>query len=179
MNSLEAKRNARKIEAYRLRLIQDRWLCTVILTVHLEIEAMLTEFLCKILPEPEKLFRGRNPSFAQKLALCEALRILNARLAAGIRAVNVLRNELAHSLNDVPTIEAQAMFIAAMSGMHPLTVSSGKGTATRELRTFQQIHDHFLRIERDQMEQFVFVSLLLLRAKVVGLLDEFSPQRIE
>lgn len=130
----------------------------------------MTELLCKTLPAPTKLFGGRNVGFAQKLALCEALRSLDAPLAAGIRAVNTLRNQLAHALNDVPTVEAQARFISAMSSMHPLSVSSGKGKATKGLRTFEQIHDHFLEIEGDEREQFVFVSLLLLRAKVSALL---------
>jgi hypothetical protein len=172
MDSLEARQTAHNIEAYRLRVIQERWLCTLILTVHLEIEAMLTEFLCKRLPEPKKLRGSRNLSFSQKLLFCEALRIVDAPLAEGIRAVNLLRNELAHTLNDVPTIEAQARFIVTMSAMHPLSVSSRKSTASRELRTFQQIREHFQKIDRDETEQFVFVSLLLLRAKVAVLLDE-------
>jgi hypothetical protein len=58
-----------------------------------------------------------------------------------------------------------------------VTFSSRKGATSRELRTVQQIHDHFLRIERDQLEQFVFVSLLLLRSKVVGALGGVDQQR--
>lgn len=37
MTSLEARHNAQMLEAYRLRIIQERWLSTLILTVHLEI----------------------------------------------------------------------------------------------------------------------------------------------
>ena len=104
MPSQEARHNAQKLKDYRLRIIQERWLSTVILTVHLEIEAILTEILCKTLPAPTKLFGSRNVGFAQKLALCEAHRSLDIPLAAGIRAVNTLRNQLAHALNDVPTV---------------------------------------------------------------------------
>jgi hypothetical protein len=171
MATREGVRNAKRIEAYRLRLIQDRWLCSVILTVHLEIEAVLAEALRRKLPEPKRLFHARALSFSHNLSFCEALGVLDAQLAAGIRAVNRLRNELAHRLTGVPTVDSLAKFIAAMSVMHPLTYRRRKGK-TKELRTFQQIRNHFLTIDAAEVEHFVFVSLILLKVKVEGLVVE-------
>jgi hypothetical protein len=174
LGSNEAEQNARNIEDYRLRVIHERWLSTLILTIHIEIEAMLVELLRRRLPKPSKLLETKtiNFSFSQKLVLCEAVSIVDVQLAEGIRAVNKLRNELAHQLDDVPTINALARFIAAMSAMHPLQVMPKGDTSVKQLRTLQQVRDHFVKVDRTELEEFVFVSLLLLRAKVRVLLGD-------
>lgn len=173
LDSDEAKENARNIEHLRLSIIRDRWLSTIILTIHIEIEALLVELLRRNLPRPDKLFENRNarPTFAQKLVLCETLGLLGDSVAGGVWALNRLRNELAHRLDDVPTLDALAAFIAAMSAIHPLQVTAPGATSPKQLHTFQQVRSHFLEADRHEVEQFVFVSLLLLRANVVTLLD--------
>jgi hypothetical protein len=106
--------------------------------------------------------------------LCEAVEIVDSQVAESIRAVNRLRNQLAHQLADVPTLDALARFIASMSAMHPLQVISRGTKSPRDLKTYEQVRDHFLTVDRDELAQFVYVSLLLLKAKVSTLLDESS-----
>ena len=45
LDSEEARENARRIEEQRLQLIEERWLSTHVLAVHLEIESMLGAML--------------------------------------------------------------------------------------------------------------------------------------
>jgi hypothetical protein len=170
----EGKQTAKNIEEYRLRLIHERWLSTIILVIHLEIETMLVELLRKKLSKPQKVLENRsvNLSFAYKVSLCEALGIVDSQVAESIRAVNKLRNQLAHQLTDVPTLDALARFIASMSAMHPLHYTSPKTKSPRNLKTYEQVRDHFLTVDHDELERFVFVSLLILRAKVLTLLDQ-------
>ncbi len=103
-DSDEARQNAKNIEDYRLSVIQERWLSTLIQTIHLEIETFLVEILRIGLPHPQKFLESKSlkPSFAQKLVACEAAGLVDDDIAEGVRAVNTLRNELAHKLDDVP-----------------------------------------------------------------------------
>jgi hypothetical protein len=167
-DSDEARQNAKNIDDYRLRVIHERWLSTLILTIHLEIETLLVELLRAGLLHSQKFLGRKNlkPSFAQKLVACEAAGLIDDDIAEGVWAVNRLRNELAHRLDDVPSVDALARFIAAMSAMHPLQFRSSPASPLKTLRTFQQIRAHFLKINRDEVEHFVFISLLLLKAKL-------------
>jgi hypothetical protein len=175
-NLTEGEQTAKNLEEYRLSLIHERWLSTIILVVHLEMEAMLGELLRKKLRKPQKLLENKNVnlSFAHKLLLCEAVDVVDSQVAESIRAVNKLRNQLAHQLADVPTLDALARFITSMSAMHPLQVILRGTKSPRNLKTYEQIRNHFLTVDRDQLEQFVYVSLLLLRAKVSTLLGQSS-----
>jgi hypothetical protein len=175
--TVEGEQNAKNIEEYRLSLIHERWLSTIILAIHLEIEAILVELLRRKLPKSQKVLEHKNInlSFSHKLLLCEAVDIVDSQIAESIRAVNKLRNQLAHQLADVPTLDALARFIVSMSAMHPLQVTSRETKSPRELKTYEQVRDHFLAVDRNELEQFAYVSLLLLRAKVTTLLDE-SPK---
>jgi hypothetical protein len=71
----------------------------------------------------------------------------------------------------VPTINALADFIAAMSAIHPLRVRHKGDKAARELRTLQQVRSHLMKAHRRESDYFIFVSLLLLRASLSLLLD--------
>jgi hypothetical protein len=165
----ESKQNAMNIENYRLSIMHERWLSTLILTIHLEIEALLVQLLREGLPRGKKFLdsKSRKPSFAQKLTVCEAANLIDDNLAEGVWAVNSLRNELAHRLDDAPSVDALARFIAAMSTMHPLQVRSKNATSFQSLRGIEEIRSHFLETDPEEVEHFVFISLLLLRAKLV------------
>ena len=172
--SKEAKQNAINIELQRQSLIEERWLATWILTVHLEIEMILTELLKQKLPKPNKfLDNGHSkPSFAHKLVLCESLSLISEKLSHAIWSLNRLRNELAHQLEDVPSIDNLSKFIEGMSGIHPLMVGRKGAASMKELRTFQQVKSHFLETPREEIEQFAYVSLRLLLANAISLLKE-------
>ena len=91
LDSDEAKQNAQDIENYRLSVMHERWLSTLILTTHIEIEALLVELLRRNLPRPQKLLERKTmrPSFSQKLVTCEALNLVDDDVAEGIWAVNL------------------------------------------------------------------------------------------
>lgn len=165
--------NAKKIELLRKNIVEERWLSTWILTVHMEIEIVLTELLKHNLPKPEKfLNRSHKPSFADKLVLCDSLNLINEKLSHAIWSLNRLRNELAHQFEDVPSVDNLSKFIEDMSGIHPLKVTIKDTKSTKKLRTFQQIKTHFLKAPREEFEQFVFVSLLLLRSNAFCLIKD-------
>jgi hypothetical protein len=105
------------------------------------------------------------------LALCEGLDLIKDDLADGIWALNALRNELARRLDDAPSLDGLSRFVAALSHIHPLRVTENGGGSPKELRTLQQVRSHFSETDRHEIEQFIFVSLLLLRANVICLLD--------
>lgn len=173
-SSKEAQQNAINIENQRLSIIEERWLATCILTIHLEIEMILTELLKRKLPKPDKYLKNAHckTSFSHKLVLCESLLIANEKLASAIWSLNKLRNELAHKLENVPSIDNLSKFIEGMSGIHPLNVTIKNYKSVKKLRTFQQIKSHFTKTPREEIERFVYVSLLLLRANVISLLNE-------
>jgi hypothetical protein len=170
VNSKEARDNAMRIEEYRRRVIKERWLITHILSIHLEIESFMTELLRQILPKPEKLFGkdGQKTTFTQKLTLCEALNVVGQDLAISIRALNKLRNESAHVPGYILTLDDIAKFIASMSKMHPLRVTT-PGARSKNLHNLKQIRNHIEQTDREEIELFVFISLLLLKAKVSSL----------
>jgi len=69
LDSPEALKHAADLEAYRRRIIEERWLSTLILSVYLEVEAMLLVLLGTLgIPESR---RKRNMGFARKLAECQ------------------------------------------------------------------------------------------------------------
>jgi hypothetical protein len=79
LDAEEARENARQLEEQRRQLIEERWLATHVLAIHLEIESMLGTMLRQTLPRPERFLdrAGMEPTFAQKLRLCEALDLLS------------------------------------------------------------------------------------------------------
>ncbi len=72
----EGRKTAGILEAKRRQLIEDRWVSTYVLAVHLEIESMLEIILNQMLPKPDSFLKGSNmgPTFSQKLVLCDAPR---------------------------------------------------------------------------------------------------------
>jgi hypothetical protein len=161
LNSPEAAERAANLEAYRRRIIEERWLSTLILSVHLEIEAMLEA----LLGAPTSR-RVREAGFARKLSECQARVLLEAKLASCLVALNFLRNELAHNLENRPTRDSLFRFIEAMSAMHPLEVLATAGAKPLKLLTFAQIRSHFSDAGAEELEGFIFFSLMLLRASV-------------
>lgn len=164
LNSPEAAERAADLEAYRRRVIEERWLSTLILSVHLEVEAMLEVLLSTARgPEPR---RQRDIGFAKKLSQCQASSLLDVKLAPSLGALNTLRNELAHTLKNRPSSDSIYRFIETMSAMHPLQVSYGAEEAPVRLVRFEDVQRHFSGAGAEDLEHFVFFSLMLLRASV-------------
>jgi hypothetical protein len=164
LGSPEAVERAAELEAYRRSIVEERWLSTLILSVHLEIEALL-EILLSALSTPISR-RLREAGFAKKLSECQARAVLDAKLASCLSSLNALRNELAHSLESRPTRDSIFRFIAVMSAMHPVQVLVTADAEPLKLLTFEQIRDHFTNSGADELEGFVFFSLMLLRSTV-------------
>lgn len=51
-----------------------------------------------------------------------------------------------------------------MSAMHPLGVVAAPGLSAKELKTFESIKAHFTGDAAQELEGFVYASLMLLRA---------------
>ncbi len=169
LNSPEAAAAAGRLNAFRLNLVEERWLSTIILSIHLELEAMLEYILVANAEEPTKSL-GRA-GFAKKLSLCEAAGLVDPPLTATLRATNSLRNELAHRLDNKPTADSIFRFIEAMSVMHPLQAILPEDPTPVKLHTFEQISRHFRGDGLAEMEGAVFTSLMLLRAKMLVFVD--------
>jgi len=104
------------------------------------------------------------------LSFCEALGLIEERVAGAIRALNKLRNSSAHILNYQPDIKDVACFIAAISRIYPLTVKNSSSEDHRSLEDFQQVKEHFESIELSKSLEMLFVSLRLLHVAVIGLI---------
>ncbi|GAA5233491.1 hypothetical protein FOZ76_08640 [Verticiella sediminum] len=169
LNSPEAAAAAERLNAYRRNLIEERWLSTIILSIHLELEAMLEYMLVANAGKPTKSL-GRA-GFAKKLSLCEAAGFVDAPLATTLGAVNRLRNELAHRLDNKPTTDSIFRFIEAMSVMHPLQVVPPEDPVPVKLHMFEQISQYFRGDRLEESEGIVFTSLMLLRAKMLVLVE--------
>lgn len=162
----EARQFALNLDAYRQQIVQERWLSTLILSIHLELEAMLEVLIAKAPSKCKKQSNGRGTTFSAKVTECALRRLLGPEVISCLKAVNKLRNELAHRLDNKPTDSAIFSFIESMSSMHPLRVTENSSLPGRSLRTFAEIKEHFNGAEAENLEEFVFISLMLLRATV-------------
>jgi len=177
LNSPEAVSAAERLNAYRRDLIEERWLSTLILSVHLELEALLEHMLSANSAVPTKSI-GRA-GFAKKVSACEAARFVDLPLAATLKAVNILRNELAHRLDNKPTAESIFRFIEAMSVMHPLQVVIPGHPDPVNLHTVEEISAHFEDAGLEEMESLVFTSLMLLRAGMLVLVKGVPDPQLQ
>jgi hypothetical protein len=168
-NTAEARAAADRINAYLRDLIEDRWLSTIILSIHLELEAMLEFLLISNMKEPSKA--RSKVGFAKKLSLCETAELLDAPLSSALRAVNSLRNELAHRLENKPTLESMFRFIESMSVIHPLQVVHPENPTPINLHTFSQIAKHFNDENLSDLEGLVFNSLRMLKVNLLFKID--------
>jgi hypothetical protein len=177
LNSPEAAAAAERLNAFRRNLVEERWLSTIILSIHLELEAMLEYMLQANAVESTK-FHSRA-GFAKKLSLCVAAGFVDTSLTAALKAANGLRNELAHHLDNKPTTDSIFRFIEAMSVMHPLQVVLPGNPNPVKLHTFEQISGYFAVAGLDEMEGVVFTSLMLLRASMLVLVKGTPNPSIE
>lgn len=166
-----ARHAADNLNAYRQRLVQERWLSTLILSVHLELEAAMEVLIRKGRLAHGKSTNMRDATFSVKVSQCETLALLDSKVVSCLRAVNKLRNELAHRLDNKPTSTSMYRFIESMSVMHPLSVTEGPDLPTKSLRTFDAIHEHFTGAGAQNLEEFIFISLMLLRATMFMSVD--------
>ncbi|MBP1205794.1 hypothetical protein JOD97_003856 [Duganella sp. 1411] len=172
LDAAAAKESAAKLNAFRNRLIQERWLSTLILSIHLELEAMMEALIREAKLKLGKRASSRDATFFAKVSQCEVLTLLDIKVISCLRAVNKLRNELAHNLDNKPSSESVFRFIESMSAMHPLSVSDGTNQPARSLGTFNSIREHFTGTEAENLEELVFVSLMMLRVTLLRTLDE-------
>lgn len=169
LNTPEAAAAAERLNAFRRNLIEERWLSTIILSIHLELEAMLEHML---VANPAKAEGPHSRAgFAKKLSRCQSAQFIEEPVAIALRAVNNLRNELAHHLDNKPTTDSIFRFIEAMSTMHPVQFALPEDSTPVKLQTFEQIAKHFVGAGREELEGFVFFSLMLLRATLLTLVE--------
>lgn len=166
VNTPEGRQTALNLDAYRQEIIQERWLSTLILSIHLELEAMLEVLIASVPSERKKHSNGRGATFSEKAAECSLRRLLEPKVISCLKAVNKLRNELAHRLDNKPTDSAIFSFIESMSLMHPLRVFENSSSPGRNLQTFAEIKEHFNGAEAENLEEFVFITLMLLRSTI-------------
>ena len=166
INTPEARQAALNLDAYRQQIIQERWLSTLILSIHLELEAMLEVLIATAPAERKKKSNGRGATFSEKVAECALRRLLEPKVILCLKAVNKLRNELAHRLDNKPTDSAIFSFIESMSSMHPLRVFENSSSPGRNLHAFAEIKERFNGAEAENLEEFVFISLMLLRSTI-------------
>ena len=165
LDTPEAAASAARLNAYKQELIQERWLSTLILSIHLEVEACLEVLVSStsLASKTESSWK-RGASFSTKLSRCDSMKLLKPNVLDAVKTLNKLRNELAHRLDNRPTNDSLFRFIESMSAMHPLSVTDRSGLPAKELKTFEAIKSHFTAEEAVNLEDFVFVSVMLLRA---------------
>ena len=164
LDTPQAQEGAARLETFKREVVQERWLSTLVLSIHLEIEACLEVLLRSTSAALKPASRPRYASFSAKLSQCSALHLLEPNVIEAVKALNTLRNELAHRLDNKPTNASLFRFIAAMSAVHPLSVTDAAGLESRELRSVEAIEAHFTGEEAINFEDFIFVSMMLLRA---------------
>jgi len=163
MKAEEERENARRHNAYMQEILSKRWLSTLVLSMHLEIEATLTVMLFRTLPKPERLLNGKGPSFSQKLIFCDSLDLLEDNVVKGVRALNKMRNSFSHNMDQELPIKEMVTFLAAMG---PISYTSADGSKHVELDNFQKFSVHFENEGREVLEEHVFFCTRLLLAKL-------------
>jgi hypothetical protein len=166
LDSEEARENARRIEEQRRQIVEERWLSTHVLAMHLEIESMLGVMLRQTLPKPERFLEkeGMGPTFAQKLTLCDSLDLLEDNVVAAVRALNRLRNSYAHTPDQELSVPELVKFLAAVYSIHPFTYRQTRDGEEVIFQSYQELLAHFDTIGRSELESMLFISLRLLRA---------------
>jgi hypothetical protein len=163
MNEGEGQENAKRHDAYMREILSKRWLSTLVLSMHLEIEATLTVMLYRTLPKPERLLNGKGPSFSHKLVICDSLDLLEEDTVNAVRALNKMRNSFSHNMDQELPIRELITFLAAMG---PMGYTSADGSKRLVLDTFQKFSAHFENEGREELEEHVFFCTRLLLAKL-------------
>jgi len=76
----------------------DKELLSSFMRAHLILEQLMSDTLKECLPNPEAI-RPMNPSWARKVQLLDALGALKESTVRLLRAINKVRNELAHNMD--------------------------------------------------------------------------------
>ena len=181
LDSEEARENARRIEEQRRQLIEERWLSTHVLAMHLEIESMLEVMLRQTLPKPDRFLnrQGTGPTFAQKLTLCGSLDLLEDTVVAAIRALNRLRNSYAHTPDQELSVPELVKFLAAVHAIHPFKYRPSRDGGEVKFQSYQELLSHFDTIDRSELESMLFISLRLLRANLAVMFTDEPPEQQE
>jgi hypothetical protein len=159
----DAQEAARRHNAFLHEILTNRWLSTLVLSMHLEIEAVLTNMLHLGLPKPERLFRGKGPTFAQKVDICDSLDLLDEKDAIALRALNKIRNSFSHNMDQDLPFKELCTFLSVKGPSH---YTNADGSKSISLGTIQKITEHFENEGRDELEDTVFLSTRLLLASL-------------
>ncbi len=177
VDSDEGRENARQLEQLRRQLIEERWVATHVLAVHLEIESMLGTILRQTLPKPDRFLdrSGMGPTFAQKLTLCDSLGLLDDKLVAAIRALNRLRNSYAHTPDQVLDVPELVKFLAAFNEIHPVEYRQSRDAVPIKLNSYEELLAHFETNGTENIDGMLFISLRLLRASLSVMFTDEPP----
>jgi hypothetical protein len=181
LNDDESRQNALNLEEQRRQLIEERWVATHVLAYHLEIESMLGSMLRQTLPKPDRFLDrpGAGPTFAQELAVCDSLGLLDDKLVVAIRALNRLRNSYAHTPGQELELPELARFLAAVHGMHGVSVRPTPGGQPVDVTSYENLLAHFETHGTEDVEGLLFIALRLLRAHVATMFSNEPPEESE
>jgi len=119
----------------------------IVLAGHLYVEAALTALIEAVIPFPADLPVSKE-SFDRKIRLALALGILHPSEATGYRALNELRNDLAHGLPPHVTVGQVESLVHHLSELQKTAIEAG-------------IVDHVIRPGRDLQPVLVGLFVLL------------------
>src|SRR5450631_531335 len=119
----------------------------IVLSGHLYIEAALTALIECVLPFPDDLPVSKE-SFERKIRLAMALGVLHPTEAAGYRALNELRNDLAHTVPPHVTVGQTERLVDQLSKLQKTAIEGG-------------IADHVIRPGRDLQPVLVGLFVIL------------------
>jgi hypothetical protein len=161
------------LEQRRELVIQERWLLTHVLTVHLEIENTLIALLKYYIPKHEKLFSDeyRSLTFAQTVSLCEGLEIIDEDVAAAIRQLNKLRNNYGHVANYRPDLKMATNFLGAIDKVFPAYRANDDDEDGFSLISPNERKQELSTLTPDQIEHSLFTSIVFLGVRVASILE--------
>ncbi len=139
---------------------------------------MLGTMLRQTLPRPERFLdrSGMGPTFAQKLAVCDALGLLEDKLVVAIRALNRLRNSYAHTPGQELGIPELARFLAAVHGMHGVSMRPAPDGPAVDVTSYENLLAHFETHGTEDIDGMLFIALRLLRAHMSVMFSDEPPE---
>ncbi|MBY3255804.1 hypothetical protein HFO09_08905 [Rhizobium laguerreae] len=141
----------------RLSAVED-W--AKLVAAHIYLDHILTETLRDRIPDIDVYLKSGHKTFADKLALCQAHRVVDEELVATLKALNRARNQFAHRLDFGVTDELKMQLFTQFSPTRAKADVLGDEGFTNFLLTvimlleFERIYEFKIRALQEEAQLY-------------------------